>query len=171
MATDHDACEAALEQARAETRAAFENRALMYYYVFEELSTELGPDQAAEIMKRAIYKRGLDVGTKYREAGQAGDLQAVADIFCGGSPADGTLFDPGIEELEEGRLVLRMRACPLVDAWRKHGVPPEKIDTLCEIAAAVDLGTFEGAGLELVFEDRLGKPDSTHCLLELKPRD
>jgi hypothetical protein len=171
MPTNHSSCEAALEKARAETRSAFENRALMYYYIFEELSEDLGVERATDLMKRAIFRRGLEVGAKYREAGRAGDLEAVAEAFCGGSPADGELFDPGVEKLEDGRLVLRMRACPLVDAWRKHGVPAEKIDTLCQIAAAVDEGTFEDAGLELAFDDRLGQPGSEQCLLELKVRE
>lgn len=158
----------ALNKARAETRAAFQNRALMYAYLYEELAEELDPERAAEIMKRAIYRRGLEVGLKYAEAAAAGDMAEIGGIFVNGSPCEGTLFEPGIEELEDGRLVLRMCACPLVDAWRDLGIPAEEIDVLCEIAAAVDEGTFEGAGLDLTFLDRLGKPGSSHCLLELE---
>jgi hypothetical protein len=39
---------------------------------------------------------------------------------------------------------------------------------MCAISAAVDEGTFEAAGLELTFLDRLGIPGSEHCLLELR---
>jgi hypothetical protein len=158
---------AALEKSRAETRSAFENRAFMYAYLYEELAEELGRDRAVEIMKRAIYRRGLEVGRKYAEAAESGDLAEVGRIFVEGSPCEGAFFEPAIEELEEGRLVLRMCACPLENAWRTLGLPAEEIDTLCEIAAAVDEGTFEGAGLDLTFLDRLGKPGSTRCLLEL----
>jgi hypothetical protein len=158
---------AALEKSRAETLAAFENRALMYAYLYEELAEELGRERAVEVMKRAIYRRGLEVGRKYAASAEAGDLAKVGRIFVDGSPCDGAFFEPGIEELEDGRLVLRMEACPLVDAWRGIGLPAEEIDTLCEIAAAVDEGTFEGAGLDLTFLDRLGKAGSCHCLLEL----
>lgn len=163
----HDDCEAAVERARAETRAAFENRALMYLYVFEELSAEIGREKAADVMKRAIHRRGVEVGQKYRPAAAAGDLAEVGRIFCEGSPCQGTLFEPSVEELGEGRTVLSMTACPLLDAWRAAGVPAEEADVLCEIAAAVDEGTFEGAGLGLTFLDRLGKPGSKRCLLEL----
>ena len=158
---------AALDKSRAETRAAFENRAFMYAYLYEELAEELGRDRAVEIMKRAIYRRGLEVGRKYAEAAEAGDLAEVGRIFVDGSPCEGAFFEPAIEKLEEGRLVLRMCACPLENAWRSLGLPAEEIDTLCEIAAAVDEGTFEGAGLDLTFLDRLGKPGSSRCLLEL----
>ncbi len=159
--------EAALAKSRAETRAAFENRALMYAYIFEELAEEIGRDRAVEVMKRAIYRRGLEVGRKYAEAAQAGDLERVGRIFVDGSPCGGTMFEPGIEELEDGRLVLRMTGCPLAETWREAGYSAEDVDTLCEIAAAVDEGTFEGAGLDLTFLDRLGKAGSERCLLEL----
>lgn len=159
--------EADLAKSRAETRAAFENRAFMYAYLYEELRDRLGEEEAVELMKRAIYRRGLEVGRKYAQAAETGDLAEVGRIFVSGSPCEGGMFEPGIEELEDGRLVLRMNGCPLVDAWRSIGLPAEEIDTLCEIAAAVDEGTFEGAGLDLTFLDRIGIPDSRQCLLEL----
>jgi predicted ArsR family transcriptional regulator len=157
----------ALEKSRAETRASFENRAYMYAYIYEELAEEIGRDRAVEIMKRAIYRRGLEVGRKYAAAAGAGDLAEVGRIFVDGSPCEGAFFEPAIEELEEGRLVLRMCSCPLENAWRSLGLPAEEVDTLCEIAAAVDEGTFEGAGLDLTFLDRRGIEGSSRCLLEL----
>jgi len=161
-------CEEALAKSRRETRDAFENRALMYWYIYDELAAEVGADRATTIMKQAVFRRGLEVGRKYRAAAESGDLAAVGAIFCGGSPSEGTLFTPGIESLEDGRLVLRMESCPLVDAWRKFGLAPEEIDRMCEISAAVDQGTFQGAGLSLEFLDRLGKAGSCRCMLELK---
>ena len=157
-----------LERSRAETRAAFENRALMYYHLFQVMREELGQARAMELMKRAVYERGLEVSAKYRASGTSGDLDEVGRIFCEGSPSGGALFEPGVESREADVIVLRMTACPLVDAWRAAGASEEEIDTLCEIAAAVDEGTFEGAGLELVFLDRLGRPGSSRCLLELR---
>lgn len=165
---DNDEFEGELEQSQAETRAAFENRALMYAYLYEELSDELGEERATDLMKRAIHRRGLEVGRKYRPAARAGDLEEVGQIFCEGSPCGGTLFEPGVEEAGDERIVLRMTACPLIDAWRAAGLDPEEIDHLCHIAAAVDEGTFEGAGLELTFLDRMGCPGSERCLLELR---
>lgn len=159
--------EAALSASRAETRAAFENRALIYAAIFDELSWEIGEERAADIMKRAIRERGHEVGKKYRPAARRGDLDEVGRIFCEGSPCAGTLFAPGIEERGDGRIVLRMEGCPLRDAWSVENRSPEQIDQLCEIAAAVDEGTFESAGLKLRFLDRLGIPGSCHCLLEL----
>jgi hypothetical protein len=157
-----------IEQSRSETRAAFENRALLYAYIYEEMADELGAERATELMKRAIHRRGLDVGRKYRPAAHSRDLAEVGRIFCEGSPCGGELFEPGIEEEGEERIVLRMTACPLIDAWKAAGLDVDEIEHLCEIAAAVDEGTFEGAGLDLTFLERLGQPGSERCLLELR---
>lgn len=159
--------EAELAASRAETRAAFENRARVYAYIYDELLGEIGEEAAKALMKRAIHRRGLEVGLKYREAVGSAELIEVGSIFCGGSPCEGALFEPGIEETSEGRIVLRMTACPLIDAWRDMGLSAERIDTLCEIAAAVDEGTFEGAGLDLRFLSRLGAAGGDKCLLDL----
>lgn len=172
--------EAELARSRAETRAAFENRALMYAYIYDELSEEFGAEAAAAAMKRAIFRRGLEVGAKYRNAAASDDLEAVGRIFCEGSPCVGALFEPGVQEApgaagsadagagDPDRIVLRMTACPLVDAWEAAGYFPAQVDALCEIAAAVDEGTFEGAGLELTFLERAGQPGVSRCLLELR---
>ena len=110
------------------------------------------------------------MGRKYQAAAADGDLDAVGAIFCGGSPCGGELFHPGVEERGEDVIVLRMTSCPLRDAWIAEGRSEAEVDVLCEVAAAVDEGTFEGAGLDLVFLDRLGKPGSQRCLLELRTR-
>ncbi|NTW29420.1 MAG: L-2-amino-thiazoline-4-carboxylic acid hydrolase [Coriobacteriia bacterium] len=158
---------AALAKARAETRAAFETRAYMYADIYRSLAEELGGQKAAELMKRGIYRRGLEVGKKYRAAAEDGNLDLVGEIFCEGSPSEGALFEPGVEARCPVQIVLRMEACPLVETWRRMGLAAEEVDTLCDIAAAVDEGTFAGAGLDLTFLDRLGKSGSRHCLLEL----
>jgi hypothetical protein len=162
-----DVLEAELAASRAETRAAFQTRAYMYTYIYEELLGAMGKDAAVALMKRAIHRRGLEVGRKYRSAVASADLIEVGSIFCSGSPCDGALFEPGIEESSKGRVVLRMTACPLVDTWREMGLPADEVDTLCEVAAAVDEGTFEGAGLDLEFLSRLGVAGNKQCLLDL----
>ena len=123
-------------------------------------------------MKRAIFRRGLDVGRRYRAAAKVGDLDEVGRLFVEGSPCEGALFEPAVDAApEDGRTVLRMTACPLADAWRDAGYDPERVDLLCEIASAVDEGTFDGAGLDLTFLERQPQPGGARCLLELKVRD
>lgn len=162
-----------LRAARAETRSAFENRALMYAYILDELEEELGLERAAEVMRRAILRRGTDAGPRYSEAAQKHDLDEVGRLFVAGSPSHGALFEPAVDSLDqaEGRVVLRMTACPLVDAWRNLGIAPERVDLLCQIASAVDQGTFEAAGFDLEFLDRRGCPGSDRCLLDVRLRN
>lgn len=163
------ALEESLGQSRAETRASFINRALLYAHLFDEIEAVLGPEQAAALMKRAIYRRGVEISQRYRTAAQEGDLDELARLFVGSSAAAGTLFEPSVDAVPEaGRVVLRMDACPLVQAWRDAGYPPERVDLLCEIASAVDHGTFEGVGLETRFLDRQACPGSEACLLEVR---
>lgn len=162
-----DELAAELAHSRAETRSAFQNRAIMYAYIYEELLGALGKDEAVALMKRAIYRRGLEVGQKYRPAVESADLIEVGSIFCSGSPCGGSLFEPGIEQSSKGHIVLRMTGCPLVEAWREMGLPADEVDTLCEIAAAVDEGTFAGAGLDLDFLSRIGVAGTDKCLLNL----
>lgn len=163
-----DDCEARLAQARAETRAAFANRALMYAYFYDEFAAEVGEERATELMKRAIRRRGVEIGRAYAEAADAGDLEQVARIFVESSPSEGALFEPGVEATAQGgEVVLHMTACPLADAWREAGYSPEAVERLCDIAAEVDYGTFEGAGLELEFLERQACVGGERCLLRL----
>lgn len=172
MTAREEELQAELEASRAETRAAFENRALALAYIYDELEGELGADRATDIMKRAIFRRGIEVGVKYRDAVAAGDLEEVARLFIEGSPACGEFFEPGVAErtADGERIVLCMTACPLKDAWVKAGYSAEQVDHLCQIASAVDEGTFESAGVDLGFLDRQACPGSDTCLLELRLR-
>lgn len=156
-----------LAHARGETRAAYENRARIYRHLYEELAADIGAEHAADVMARAVRRRGEETAGAYREAAAAGDLDEVARIFCESSACRGELFGPGVEERGERSIVLRMTACPLVDAWRADGLPDADVDLMCRIASAIDHGTFEGAGLTLEFLDRRGRPGSSRCLLRL----
>lgn len=157
-----------LKEARLETRAAFENRAMIYAYMLEELESEIGLEKAVDVMKRAIYRRGTDVGRKYKKAAESCDLSEVGKLFVEGSPSGGALFEPAVDrEADEQSIIMRMTACPLVDAWQAAGYDEKRVDLLCEIAAAVDYGTFEGAGLHLEFLDRKGCCGSDRCLLRI----
>lgn len=50
------------ERLRRQLDAQVKNRAMMYYHIFQEMAAEIGEEKATEIMKRAIYRRGLEIG-------------------------------------------------------------------------------------------------------------
>jgi len=53
------------ERLRGELYAAFTNRALMYWHVFDELRKALGEPQATSLMTRAIEARGREIGRPF----------------------------------------------------------------------------------------------------------
>lgn len=150
-----------------EVRASFKNRALIYLHIYDELAAELGPEKAREIMKRAIYKRGVEVGRAFQKYAPA-DMKGLCEAFVGGSPAGGALFEPHVERCDEGGIDLTFRRCPLKEAWLEAGLPEEKVALLCEIAATVDYGTFEGIGFRFTADTY--KPGADGCChLHIRP--
>lgn len=130
---------------RDELYAAFKNRALMYWHVFDELRRALGAPQAEALLARAIEARGREIGRAFARYGPA-DLAGLRDAFVTAVPDGGRMFDPLVERCDAGGLDIMLRRCPLQDAWREAGVADADIATLCRIAGRVDNGTFEAAG-------------------------
>ncbi|HEV8587176.1 MAG TPA: hypothetical protein VGT02_19615 [Methylomirabilota bacterium] len=80
------------ERLRTELYAAFKNRALMYWHVFDELRRSLGEPQATGLLARAIEARGREIGRTFARYGPA-DLAGLRDAFVGFVPDEGRMFD------------------------------------------------------------------------------
>ena len=135
------------ERLRRDLYAAFKNRALMYWHVFDELRKALGEPQATALMARAIEARGREIGRQFSRYGPA-DLTGLRDAFVGGVPDDGRMFAPRVDRCDATALDITLQRCPLKEAWQEAGVPDADIAALCRIAGRVDNGTFEAAGFE-----------------------
>jgi hypothetical protein len=135
------------KELREQLYASFKNRALLYYLIYDEMRGELGAARAAEIMKRAIYRRGKAHGMKYAKYAPA-NLEGLRQAFLGGIPDDGKMFSPELEHADAERLDIKFHRCPLKEAWQEAGLSDDEVATLCAIAATIDNGTFEGAGFE-----------------------
>ncbi|HLC16404.1 MAG TPA: L-2-amino-thiazoline-4-carboxylic acid hydrolase [Thermodesulfovibrionia bacterium] len=149
-----------ISEANQQILEAHKLRAVMYYYLYDEMEKTFGEDMARQIFKRAAFRRGQDIQRDYHHFLETRNYDGLADKFCKSSPAEGMLFHPGVEEVDSQRAVLIMETCPLVSAWKEMGLPEEKIKTLCEAASAIDNGTFESETTELVFTHQIGKGDS-----------
>lgn len=155
------------EGLRAELIASFQNRAAVYRLIFEELSAEIGAERAAEILRRAIYRRGVEVGARFREFAP-NDLAGLRDAFLAGIPDEGRLFAPEVVRSDSEELEIQFHRCPLKEYWLQEGMPPEVCEKLCSIAATVDYGTFEGAGF--AFEAETWRPGREGCCrLHVRP--
>ena len=144
------------EKLREELYAAFKNRAMMVYHIFEELKAEVGEEQAEQILKRAVRRRGVEIGQKFARFGPA-DLAGLKEAFVAAVPDNGEMFDPEVLKCDRDTLEIQLRRCPLKDA----GLSEDQVAKLCGIAAAVDTGTFEGAGF--CFSVRTWQPGEPGC--------
>ncbi len=155
------------EKLRSELYSSFKNRAVLYYLIFSELRDEVGAEKAEEIMKRAIYKRGVQKGKEFA-AYAPSDLAGLREKFLGGIPDDGATFKPEVLRCDAEGLDIKFHGCPLRDAWMEMGIPEEEVATICRIAARIDNGTFEGAGFEFSADTWQPGGDGC-CYLHIRP--
>ena len=155
------------EMLREQLYGAYKNRAMMYYHIFQELKKEVGEGKAADIMKRGIYNRGLEIGKKYETFAPA-DLEGLKNAFLAGSADKGKMFQPEVLRCDGAGLDIHMRNCPLKKAYEEAGLSDEEIATMCNIAATVDYGTFEGAGFQF-FADTWKPGEEGCCCLHIRP--
>lgn len=148
---------------------ATRQRAAVYAHLFLVLRRELGGERAIELMSKAIWNYGAEKSKRnYSVEAQKGDLERAAQEFASPDPVKQHQFAPRIVSLEPGEAVLAMSRCPLVDEWRLMGLPDGDVETLCEIAHAVDFGTWEGAlPFSLRFESTRGQ-GRDDCVLRVK---
>lgn len=156
-----------IEKLRNELYAANENRAIIYYLLFDELRAELGEERAMGIFKRAIYRRGQQIGDAFARFAPD-DLRGLCDSFLKGIPDSGKMFAPTVLRCDAEALELRFDHCPLKNAWKKMGLPPEECAKICEIAAMVDYGTFESAGFDFTLR-ALREGEEHSCYLTIRP--
>ena len=152
---------------RGELYAAFKNRALMYWHVFDELRKALGEPQATGLMARAIEARGREIGRQFSRHGPA-DLAGLRDAFIAAVPDEGRMFAPRVQRCDAAALDIALQRCPLKEAWQEAGVSDADVATLCRIAGRVDNGTFEAAGFE--FSADTWQPGREGCChLHIRP--
>jgi len=130
------------------------NRARIYVHIYRELSKEVGPEKAIEILKRALYARGQEKGVQLKAKIGEPDLHQLAIAFVDGN-ADMDAFGHQIVQEHAEYVLLRLNGCPLVEAWKEAGLTPEEQKSMCDIAYQVDFGKFETAGYRLAFNCRI----------------
>jgi len=152
---------------RRQLKEAHMSRAMVYAAFHGELVARFGADVAEEVMKAAIYKRGLEIGRRFATFGPS-DIEGLRDAFLDFVPDKGRLFQPEVRACDASGLDIKFHACPLKEAWTAAGFPPERIATLCRIAGVVDNGTFEAAGFSFSAETwQPGKEGC--CFLHIRP--
>lgn len=154
---------------RRQLYESFANRAHIYHLLYEQLRAELGDARAAEVMGRAIAKRGAQNGTRYADFAP-GDLAGLKDAFLANLPDGGAMFAPEVLRCDDQALDIKFHRCPLKEAWQKAGLPDEQVAVLCRIAAQVDAGLFEAAGFAF-HADTYQPGGEGCCCLHVRPGD
>ena len=156
-----------VQDLRRQLKDAHMSRALVYAAFYDELCLRFGAEVAEEVMRTAIYRRGLAIGRRFADYAPA-DLEGLCDAFLDFVPDQGRLFQPEVRRCDTAGLDIKFHACPLKEAWQAAGIEPEKIATLCRIAGVVDNGTFEAAGL--TFSADTWQPgEEGCCFLHIRP--
>ena len=154
---------------REELYGSFKNRAMIYYNMYQTLSAELGKEKAADLMRDAIYKRGVEQ-SKVLAGLDNKDVKALMEKFLSIIPDDGRMFGPEILNVQDDAVDIKFHRCPLKECWLEAGIPEDEVAELCRIAARVDNGLFEGAGFR--FHAETWEPGRDGCChLHLRPGD
>jgi L-2-amino-thiazoline-4-carboxylic acid hydrolase-like protein len=122
---------------------AIKARAMFYYAFYKEFSAEIGSEITAELMKRAIYKRGLEIGKRFAKFAPD-DMEGLKTAFLDFIPDPQGTFNPKLERCDPGGIDILLQSCPLKEAWQQGGLSDQEVATMCS-AGRVDNGTFEGA--------------------------
>ena len=147
---------------------SFKNRAMIYYFIYDELRRDIGPRRAEEILARAIYRRGAEKGREKYAQYDPNDLPGLQKAFLGGIADEGRMFQPELIRGDAAGLDIKFHVCPLRDAWKEAALPEEEIAALCRIASRIDYGTFEAAGF--AFHAETYQPGGERCCyLHIRP--
>jgi hypothetical protein len=156
------------ETLRRQLYDSFKNRAMIYYLIYDELRSECGEERAAEVLGRAIYRRGAEKGRENFSRFAPNDLTGLLKSFLAGIPDEGQMFQPEVLKSDDTGVDIKFHACPLREAWQEAGLPDDEIAAICRIAARIDNGTFEAAGFE--FHADTWQPGGDGCcLLHIRP--
>lgn len=141
-------------------RSAIEHRATWFALMVEE-AKKLGLDD--QFASNAVMRCGQFHGNnKYP---RTDDLPTFTKAFANQDVIN--TFEMDIIESNDKKLSINFHYCPLVEAWKKLGVPEEEIPRLCDMAMDGDRGiisTYDKFQFEL--GDTIAK-GGDHCEIRI----
>jgi hypothetical protein len=142
------------------------NRGLAYTAILREMREELGAERASEIFRRALQNHGVNMARIIRPPDKIEEFRGWLSTFL---PDGGDLHNPEVIHCDQDELVIKLRRCPLKDAWRMFGLSQEEVVDMCEHADRFDHGFF-GSLFEYSMDLWNTQPDDS-CVLRFKARD
>ena len=115
--------------------------------------------EAIDVIRSALVERGRAFGETLKQFSPS-DFKGLCKGFAY-LPDGGKMFDPEVIRCDKSGLELKMRRCPLKEAWQSAGVSDDELKTLLRCASAMDVGTMEAAGFSL--EIKTWQPGEEGC--------
>lgn len=142
-------------------RSAIEHRATWFALLVDEAKKRGLDDQfASDAIRRCGQFHG---GHKFPDTD---DLPTFSKAFANNDVVN--CFEMDVLEANDEKLSIDFHYCPLVEAWKKLGIPDEELPRLCDIAMDGDRGiidTYEKFEFEL--GKTIAKGDSV-CEIRIK---
>ena len=138
---------------------ANKERALIYLDIFREIRQRRGEQEAIDILRTALENRGRVFGKSLKSFAPR-NFRGLCDAFAY-VPDGGVMFNPEEVRCDDKALELKMRKCPLKEAWQSADVTERQLSALLYCASAMDIGTMDEAGFEL--EIQTWQPGEEGC--------
>lgn len=151
------------EEYLTDVRGANGTRAQWFALMLEE-AEKAGID-LDKFCEDTIYEFGLGRGKKYGVC--EGNPGKMAEMLYGSNGQD--VFEMELAENTDERGVLKFHFCPLAHTWKAMGLPAERMAELCRLACYSDFARADCAGVNLHFENQIGRGDEI-CELVFTPR-
>lgn len=141
------------------TRAAIEHRATWMALIFEETKKSDCNCDVEKIFRNAIKKCGNIHGLGFKAA--CADPTSMEDFCKAFLTENGKKnFEMEITGVDKDNLKIEFHYCPLLNAWKKLGIPAEEFPLLCDMAMDGDRGIAQSMGVTLDLPETIAKGDS-----------
>ena len=140
------------EEMLRKIRAAIEDRATWFALLYDEFSKHLPEKKVEEISRSAIHKYGLMKAKKDPDS-----FEPKSWVIRHKEKGSADVFSSSIE-YNDDQAIQMMGYCPLVESWKKLGLPPEIVDLYCDIAMDGDRGRADGHdGIVMELKDTIAR--------------
>jgi hypothetical protein len=149
-----------LEEASEQVAMWARRMALLYHYFGEVLVEELGEEKAKEIMKKAVWRYGLDCGQRVREGVEKMGLPLTPENFSKVPDLPKYGLGDRFMVFEDGERRPKVLDCALAQVWHQKGS-----EEMGRIYCSVDQAKFEAYNPDIECRHLKNDLDGDGCCL------
>ena len=101
-------------------------RALIYYDIYKELEKRFGKNEAVDVLRTALLKRGREYGKTLKKF-SPDRFEGLYKAFAF-APDGGKMFSPKKLKCNNESLEIKFMSCPLKIAWQEIGLNDSNIE-------------------------------------------